>query len=147
MDTVLGAAHGVAPAVFYYFGSGSGMGWFPLVFIIFIVLRIALNSGRARTRRNRNGQRPGNPPDGSHGAPAPMSRMPDGKPDFSRFDASYQPPPADFEPVPGGSAAEQRIAAEQSLKQRLDELDELRRTGRISADEYAAAREQLFRSA
>ena len=46
----------------------------------------------------------------------------------------------------GESFAGQRLAAEQSLKRRLDELDELRRSGRISADEYTAAREEIFRS-
>ena len=154
MDIALGAAHGVLPQAFYYFGSGQSFGWLPFVILAFVILRIFVGSSRSRARRHERERArdpqplPGQPPFGQQA------------PDFSQFDANYQPPPADFqpgtnpeEPGPaspaedsGGSFARQRMAAEQSLQRRLDELDQLRRSGRISAEEYTAAREELFRS-
>lgn len=141
MDIAFGAAHGVMPQAYYFMGSGSGFGWAPFIFIAFIVLRIFISSSRAHARQERDRNRDGN----RDSIPAPTQHLPSSKPDFSQFDAGYRPPPADFRPSED-SPASQRSAAEQSLKRRLDELDELRRAGRISADEYTAAREEIFRT-
>ncbi|MDQ6752344.1 MAG: hypothetical protein M3017_02765 [Actinomycetota bacterium] len=131
------------PQAYYYVGSGSGFGWAPFIFIAFIVLRIFISSSRAHARRERERDR--NREGNRDHIPAPTQHPPSSKPDFSQFDAGYRPPPADFRP-PEDSPASRRSAAEQSRKRRLEELDELRRAGRISADEYAAAREEIFRT-
>lgn len=161
MDIALGATHGVLPQAFYYFGSGQSFGWLPFVILAFVILRIFVGSSRSRARRRERERARDRNPQPLPGQPLP-GQPPFGQqvPDFSQFDANYQPPPADFqpgtnpeEPGPaspaedsGGSFARQRMAAEQSLKRRLDELDQLRRSGRISAEDYTAAREQIFRS-
>jgi hypothetical protein len=182
MVVALGLAHGLMPGAFYYLGSGQSFGWAPFVVVAFIILRIVVGSSRTRARRRERDRNRERGVAGNHGwnidnsggaahhgpplsdQPLPghprqehpsqdQARQDQHAPDFSQFDATYQPPPADFRPtVPtpaegqGESFAGQRLAAEQSLKRRLDELDELRRSGRISADEYTAAREEIFRS-
>lgn len=114
-----------------------GSSWWPLAFVaVVLVLRLLRRAGR------RNARQRGGPYNGNQRPDYPL-------PDVRTFDAGYRPPPAGFEPQGPDpeppAVAGDRLAAERALKERLDALDAQRRAGLINADQYAAAREEIFR--
>ncbi|WP_394938957.1 hypothetical protein [Psychromicrobium sp. YIM B11713] len=71
--------------------------------------------------------------------PVPARPLPD--------KADWRKPAQPSQPTPGISGfASSRWAAEQELKRLLTELDQRRRSGQISAEQYAAEREAIFRN-
>ncbi|WP_427016896.1 hypothetical protein ACQCSX_19675 [Pseudarthrobacter sp. P1] len=135
-----------------------GSSWVPLLLVaLAVVLRLVGRANRRNVRRH------GGPSAGTwNRQPGPGVQPPD----VRTFDAGYRPPPADFEPlgpeqplaygpeapdVPGPAPAPRahagdRLAAGKGLKARLDALDARCRTGSITAEQYAAAREEMFRN-
>lgn len=121
--------------------------WFILVFFGVILLA---NFARAASRRKRArndspyaASRPGTTPQGRPGTAPQQAQVPAGVTLLNGI------PMKGYEAAHGQQAmgfANERMKAEAELKRQLDALDAARRAGQVTADQYAAHREAIFRN-
>ncbi|AJT41464.1 hypothetical protein [Psychromicrobium lacuslunae] len=142
--------------------SNSGFSVFPWFFVIFVVLAIIGQLANARKRaraKQQNSQQYQQPrpaannvnyqaPPANFQAPAAPPNGYTPTPQFQQSPANnpsnWQQPAQTSSGMSGFASA--RWAAEQEMKRVLNELDQRRRAGQISAEQYAQEREAIFRN-
>jgi len=144
--------------------SNSGFSVFPWFFVIFVVLAVLGQIANARKRaraKQQNGQQYQQAPPAvnnfgaNYQAPPANFQSPAAPPNGYAQPAQFQQPPANgpggwAQPAPANPGmsgfASSRWAAEQDLKRLLTELDQRRRAGQLTAEQYEAEREAIFRN-
>ncbi|WP_125609830.1 hypothetical protein [Specibacter cremeus] len=138
--------------------------WLPALWPLLILLVIVIGTINNRMTRRRRQPGPPQPPIGRPGYGQPVRRQPvrpqqiqqqPGPPAVIAPNAPFRGTLLNGIPIPGSaprrtghaeSASMQRMLIEQDLKGRLDALDTARRSGRITAEQYASQREAIFRT-
>lgn len=118
----------------------------PWIILVVVVLVLLVNLTKAMNRRKRANQ---NPTYGSTTRPAPRgaAQQPAGTPYVGTLlNGIPMNTPGTLHGVQGAGFANERMRAEAELKRQLDALDTARRGGQVTADQYAAHREAIFKN-
>lgn len=125
------------------FSSASLQPW--IVFVV-VALVLLVNLTKAMGRRKRANQNPtyGTPTqNGQRGA----AHQPAGTPQVGTLlNGVPMNTPGTLHGQQGGGFANERMRAEAELKRQLDALDAARRSGQVTAEQYAVHREAIFKA-